>query len=205
MPTTPKRQTLYSSHVEIRGPWEVTFYFADVNGRAECVGLDIRSFHEEVDPQKPRPRRPVSPKRGLQVLGSKELRTLTAGSIAEARSVEADLMKWAAKEAKIGRPARKAVARRLEELRRWEGPKKGRPIERLPDFYHEVAELFIQASLAGTPAPPVRAVIKAKGVTESTAYRWVRTAVAQGLIPEELAPHGRGAGSRKAKGRERAR
>lgn len=68
------------------------------------------------------------------------------------------------------------------ELRPLAGRQPGRPKKALGrDHYSEVARIYSQALVEGTP--PLQAVVKQKFVSESTASRWVADARKQGLLP----------------------
>jgi hypothetical protein len=106
------------------------------------------------------------------------------------------LMEWAATTA--DRRVRKAAAQVAGGLRdtlqtqgaRTSGPRRGRPTVHGASHYEAVARAYLAARTAGTTLP-VRAVMRAFaaiGPSEPTAYRWIRTAHARGLISNEEMP-----------------
>lgn len=150
-----------------RGPWVLRFHFASVNGRAECVGLDVRSFdfkeEESIAPRPPDAYKPVS---------IALLRSLRATQLAEARAVQRDLLAYTADLSKAGAKARRAAAQQIPLFS--PGELGGRPPKYGPEHFEKVANVYADA--LGRGRTPTRAVARHFDVSQTTAAKWVAKA-----------------------------
>jgi len=160
----------------LRGPWLIRFHWGEVNGRAECIGLDVRSFRaKEGDLESPRPLR-----RGgsFEVVTTTLLRSLRAdGLISDNRNDFKDLAAWARGRQESQAKVRRVAAQALQSL---EQPRRrGRPPKYTAEHYAEVANVYANAAENRTPR---RAVARHFDVTEATAAHWVRKARELGFL-----------------------
>lgn len=144
------------------------FHFASVNGRAECVGIDVRSFGSKkegtpIDPRPPDTYRPIS---------IALLRSLRATQLADARDAQRDLITYATGLAKTGAKARRAAAKQLPLFSPAE--RGGRPPKYGPEHFADVANVYADAHELGRT--PTRAVARHFDVSQTTAAKWVARA-----------------------------
>jgi hypothetical protein len=157
-----------------RGPWWIRYHFAEVDGRAECVGLDLQSFRER------RGRQEATTAAGPQPVTATLLRQLPVATlISEARRDQADLVEWASRAKEVGARARRAAGKQVppfEQARR----RGGRPRERGPEHFEAVAAVYSDALRLGDR--PTKAVEQRWQVAASTAAKWVRQARRLGFL-----------------------
>jgi hypothetical protein len=160
------------------GTYEVVLRFASVEGRMECVGVDVE---------------PVP--RGTRVLTAVALRSIPLGKLVEKRrpkpgdvnvSVEPGGIVWKGGEvnatvtpstvaavAAVGAPtvSGTAAARRG-----------GRPPKYGPEHWQKVADVY-RTAFAGKRLTPTRAVARRFKVSQSAAAKWVAKCRDLGLLP----------------------
>ncbi|MBK9180970.1 MAG: hypothetical protein IPM45_15660 [Acidimicrobiales bacterium] len=150
------------------GPWAVTVHYAEVDGRVEPVGLDVRSFRE-VDGGAVRP---AAPRGRLAPITATVVRSLPTAALV--RATRRFLVESARKEAKSEkRPAaqRRALTTAADRLDVPEG-----------DELTRAAAVYRQAWRSGDPAP-TRAVAEALGVGRNVAAKRVARCRRLGLLP----------------------
>jgi hypothetical protein len=162
-------------------PWQLTFHWAVVDGRPECVGLDIRSFQEERSEKERKVKR--LPGTDPEPIRATTLRKLDLGRLLdEAREDHKALMQWAAT---YGKGVEAALRKRaLEVLPVFEEggdrSRGGRPPLHGPDHFEKVARTYIEALTHGRP--PLKAVAAWGSVSASTAAKWVARCRELGLL-----------------------
>jgi hypothetical protein len=155
------------------GDLEVTVHLAVVEGRAEPVGLDLRTFRR-TGPERPSRALPGARMRPITTYDLRGLRL--AEIVAEARRrVASALLAPTGDEEWDATP----WAGGLEEA--WTPAGRGRPPLYGPEHFREVAEVYRSAFAIGMP--PTLAVAKRFTVTKSTAAKWIAKARALGLLP----------------------
>jgi hypothetical protein len=152
--------------------WHLTVHWADVDGTATPVGLDLRAFTSDG-------RAHVQPTGG--VLTAAVLRSLRVAEIIEATRRQGA---WTAPAVKRTPKARRSSG---------EAPPRrpGRPADRGDDFVASVAALYCEAKAQGgeparKPWPYVTGQLKARGfgdVTDGQLRNWTRRAKKLGLLP----------------------
>ena len=165
----------------MKGPWHIGASFAEVDGRLECVGLDVRSFRA----------RPVV-KDGEAVmeyrppLGGGQPRPVTANLFRSlpvaflARTARRDLGDLAMYVA--DQPGRTTAQR--QTLRTVAGQLAESPRRVLDDdHFARVAEIYRRAWSTGDSAP-TKAVAEQMKASRSAAAKWVARARAMGLLGE---------------------
>lgn len=155
------------------GPYEVGLTFALVDGRVECVGVDVRSFQQLPNERDPhdlygRPPFPIT---------TSALRSLRLGElINEVR----DEMEEHPPE-RYG-PRGEVPPEQLVEVReRWRTGKGGRPPTYPLEHWVEVARVYNEANMAHRT--PTRAVRRRFGISATAAAKWVARCRALGLLP----------------------
>ncbi|MGN9911131.1 hypothetical protein ACTMTJ_26600 [Phytohabitans sp. LJ34] len=152
--------------------WHLTVHWADIDGTATPVGLDLRAFTSDG-------RARVQPTGG--VLTAAVLRSLRVAEIVEATRREGA---WTAPTVKRTTAARRSSVKTP--------PKRpGRPAERGDDFVATVAALYHEAKAQGgeparKPWPYVTGQLKARGfgdVTDGQLRNWSRRAKKLNLLP----------------------
>ena len=163
----------------IKGPWMIRFHWGEVDGRAECVGIDVRSFRsKESAPVQPRP---VDPSGNFGAVTHTLLRTLRADGLIQSNcEAFADVTEWASKQASTGAKARRQAMRALETF--GEPRRRGRPPKYPPEHYARVAEVYDEAYARNRT--PRRAVAHAFDVPETTAGHWIANARRLGFLGE---------------------
>lgn len=170
------------------GPWYVRLYFGEVEGRAQCVGLELRSFrwssHRSDTTEGEVSGSLLALPRQMQTtpLTTSVLRRFkVAEVVAETKQSQAAFREWWAER----EPARAAEIR---EAAQWWGEepkgKGGRPSYG-PDFYRKVAEVYAEAWRGGDN--PTKAVaqdprLEHTPVSKSTAANWVSKARQMGFL-----------------------
>lgn len=177
MPNSPvpdpaqKLGTIPQTHTDPDGhQWHLTVHWAEIDGRATPIGLDLHAFTDTSDAH-------VRPTGG--VLNAAVLRSIRVGEVIEATR---QLGTWSA-----AQPAANEAAE-PPSTQTQRGP--GRPPERGDDFIAEVAALFHHArAQGGEPArKPWRYVteqLHQRGVptiTDGQLKNWSRRAKNLGLI-----------------------
>lgn len=154
------------------GPWALTYHWAEVNGRVECVGLDIRSFFMEGDDATTY--RPVWADTAAVPISASFLRSLPVASLVRrARLLLGASAGW--KASKTGDKATRAVLRSVTaELA--ESPRRLHGIE----HFQRVAEVYSAAWQRGDH--PTKAVAEEMKATRSAAAKWVARARELGLL-----------------------
>lgn len=78
----------------LRGPWAVTAHWAAVDGRAVCVGLDLRSFTLKADPAPVRlVAKPVHAREGWQEVTTPAVRAVPIARMVELARQQAEVMR----------------------------------------------------------------------------------------------------------------
>jgi len=79
---------------ELRGPWAVTAHWAAVDGRAVCVGLDLRSFTLKADPAPEHlVAKPVNAREGWQEVTTPAVRAVPIARMVELARQQAEVMR----------------------------------------------------------------------------------------------------------------
>lgn len=167
------------------GPWLLGLYWADVAGRIECVGVELRSVPRPAGDEEA----PGSPWRGGRgrppevpsVLGTGVLRDLPLGRIVQdTKRTQAAFRRWWAGRERERRPEL------LAKAKAWESQHAGGPRGYGLQRFQEVAQVYRAAQgpeAAAERAKPTTAVALHFQVTKSTAAKWVARARAMGLLP----------------------
>lgn len=156
----------------LRGPWSLTFHFTELNGIAECVGLDVRSFKEGTRSTQ------------LTPLTASLVRSLPVGQLTSTMALEArDLLQWTAAGSKGANPKAKRAAKTAVPAfeRRHDKRGTGRNYwtkERL----EEVAEVYADAWRL--KQRPTKAVAESFDLSLSMAAKLVRRCREAGLLGE---------------------
>jgi hypothetical protein len=189
------------------GPWCLVGHWAEVDGRPECIGLEIwkRAAPDAQGKYRPLPGGPNGIKAtDFRLPGGGERQGLMS-ALTRLWDVEtkagAALMDWAAREQKetLLRWQRGEIAEsealemlsdlRLEIVRAEEihepGPGRRRADDR--QRAEEVAEVYLQAARSPGRATPTKAVAQAFNVSHSTATKWVASARRYGRLPATTA------------------
>lgn len=159
------------------GSLEVDVYLAVVDGRAECVRLDVRA-------------RPGA------ALGAAGMRSIRIGRLRDfaidylARQGRIQRKAGAAFGALGGVDDRPTGVKRAEKQRlvaidrAAQGGRRhaGRPTEYGPDHYREVARIYLEARRTGSRKPTAD-VANQKNVTRSAASKWIAKARELGYLP----------------------
>ena len=165
------------------GPFLLTCHLAQVDGRAQLVGLDVRSFVQSGEELKPGPH-------GLAEVNHAMLRSLRAGEIAESAR-----LKLAAELASQSRSRRGTTVQREEAGRRYvslTAPQPSRPSGFRPasEQLEKVAELFKEALAAGgeaatKPSLYVHHALAAEGsqISLNAVRGQIHRARQKGLVP----------------------
>jgi hypothetical protein len=168
---------------EENGPFLLTCHLAQVDGRAQLVGLDVRSFVEAGGELKPGPQ-------GLAEVNHAMLRSLRAGEVAESARV-----KLAAELASQSRSRRGTSDQREEAGRRFAAltaPQPSRPSGFRPasEQLEKVAQLFKEALAAGgeaakKPSLYVHHALASEGsdITLNAVRGRIHRARRRGLVP----------------------
>lgn len=155
----------------LRGPWQLTFHWAEVDGRPECVGLDIRSFRMKDDKA-----RPVGP--NMSPVTATVLRRLNVGSlIEEARRDAEDIRRYWATAKGVPRRAKRLAAEQARAFDESDGRRMGRPPLYGPDHYERVAEVYMAGG-----RQPRQAVARQFGISPSQASKWIKKAEDMGFL-----------------------
>lgn len=162
---TAATTTLLHSHRH--ETWALTVHFGEIDGRLECVGLDVRSFKEHQGELIPLGDH-------LERLSASLLREIpVASKVTAARSILGFAARRKAKQSRT--PAR--TRRALERF----DPSAVRRPAYSDDHWQEVAEVYRAAwQVAGRPTKAVRDHFH---VSQSTAAKWVTTCRARELLP----------------------
>lgn len=171
-----------------RGPWQLGLYWAEVAGRIECVGMELRSVPRVGEEEPPgsrwrgtRHRPPDVP----EVLTSMVLRDLPIGRIVQGTKQSQAVFRrwWASRE----KERRRELVGRAEA---WEaGRHAGGPRGYGFQHFEEVAAIYRRALEAPDPATgtgrakPTAAVAEHFGVSKSAAAKWVARARTMDLLP----------------------
>lgn len=170
---------------EESGPFVLTCHLALVDGRAELVGLDVRSFTLSASGA------PASGPSGLAEVNHPVLRSLRAGEIAEAAR-----LRLAAELASQARSRRGSAEQRDEAKRRYTAltsPAPARPSGYRPasEQLEKVAALFHEALAAGgdaakAPSLYVHLSLSAEGsdITLNAVRGQIHRARQKGLVPK---------------------
>jgi hypothetical protein len=175
-----------------KGPYEVRLTFAILDGRQECIGVNVRSF-------------PLLKTKRTSRWQPQPVSTSILRSIAVGRLVDEirDLMASETTPARYGARG-ELPAKEVEAIRfRWRaGVKGGRPPTYDVEHFVEVARIYNEAN--ATNRTPTRAVARYFDVPQSTAAKWVARCrdPRLGLLP--LTSRGKARGAAQAKrGRRR--
>lgn len=145
--------------------WRVILRWAEIDGFAECVGIEIE------------------PAGDTSILRATILRALPFGKLVrDARNARYESSWGPAIEALAGTPEGQEIPRRSDrEARAW-GAKTERRRPQLDDeHYAEVARVYSNAANRGLP--PRRTVASVMRVSEPTASRWIAETRSRGLLP----------------------
>jgi hypothetical protein len=146
-------------------PWRVVLRWAEIEGFAECVGIEI------------------APAADTPILRATVIRALPFGRLVrDARNARYDETLGPVIEALGDMPEATEIPRGSDrEARAW-GAKPDRRRPQLDDeHYVRVAHLYSSAANRGTP--PRKAVASVMRVSEPTASRWIAEARGRGLLP----------------------
>jgi hypothetical protein len=158
----------------IQGPWHITSHFGIVNGRRECVGLDVRSFKEAGEGEGKR-KVPLRPGASYQVVTASVIRSLPVATLVRSnRQGLADIAAHVAADPATSAENREMLTERAAELRS--------STRRLYDAEHfaQVAAIYSKAWEAGDA--PTRAVAEQMKATRSAAAKWVARARQLGML-----------------------
>lgn len=155
------------------GRWIVHTTWAEVNGRAECVGVELRSWIQDY-----RSRLEPMPD-GLKPVTTTVWRELNVGSaINKLRNSKAAQLR------KMLAHSRQIPARRVEEMKksleRHAAPRIGRPPEHGADHFERVARVYAKAWARGRA--PTKAVSEHFHISRSQAAKWVQRARGLGFL-----------------------
>lgn len=153
-----------------RGPWLYQFHWADVDGRTECVGMELRSVRlEGIDTLDPNVR--LKPTK----LTTTVVREFPLGRLVdEWRPRLAGFLTYWGRQDISGRRAE--LLKKAERFERKRAKGGGRTHG--PDHWVEVADVYLAAG-----SKPTKAVADKMHVSVSTAGKWVERCRAMGLIP----------------------
>ncbi len=164
------------------GLWKVTLTWAEVDGRAEVIGVNIRSYEQVFGDLKSgtAEAEPMHPS-GFATMNAATWRALPIGQIINRarRSHKKSLERIAERTPQL------MDDKRREDLKALQGERsgsRGRPRLYGPDHYAKVAEFYRTAWRAGRA--PTTAVAKRWRVEPSTAAKWVKRAREEGLLGE---------------------
>lgn len=164
----------------MKGPWHIGASFAEVAGRLECVGLDVRSFRARPVIKEGTPVMEYRPGVGGQPVPvtANLFRSLPVAFLARtARRDLGDLARFASTQ-----PDRTPAQRRA--LREVAGQLAASPRRILDDdHFARVAEVYQQAWASGDSAP-TKAVAEQLKASRPAAAKWVARARAMGLLGE---------------------
>jgi hypothetical protein len=165
----------------VRGSWHLGFDFTEIDGRLECVGINIRSLRTKLvidDAGQPQVEyRPPLGGRPEPVTASLIRQIPVAFLVREAREGLGDVARWQASQPGRSAAERRtlsAVADQLDESPR-------RVLD--DDHFAQVAEIYREAWAAGDPAP-TKAVAERMKASRSAAAKWVARARVMGLLGE---------------------
>jgi hypothetical protein len=157
-------------------PWWLTFHWGEVDGRPECVGLDVRGFMERGGKTTG-----LAPGGALGVVSGPDLRAVTASLlrdmplaslVRENKQAASDLRRWYSTQKKATRRGRQLAFKQAEAFEAPRQRKYGR------EHYAKVAEIY--ATAYGKHQPPTKAVAESPElggpVSRSTAAKWVARA-----------------------------
>lgn len=171
------------------GDLEVTLHFARVDGRVECIGVDVRTFRWKGEPHPARrlPRtepRPITTTdlRGLRLAEIIEVERakLARFLFADSGDEDWDATPWAA-----------------GVVEAWEPKARGRPRIYGPEHFAEVARVYREADARSRT--PTRAVARHFGVSQAAAAKWVARCRELGLLPPTTRGKARGVAPREGR------
>ena len=185
-----------------KGPWSLSFHWAEIDGRQECVGIEIWSGYEWHREYTDEAKRELIDE--LRRIPGAVPATLTAGGlripftslIETARRELLEMHRQAATMLEDG--GRDDLADRMQTIaarfdkqgtasRRTASRGRGRPRQYPPEHFVEVAEVY-KAAWNDGDRHPTRAVAKKFGVSDSTAAKWVARARADGALEQTKGP-----------------
>jgi hypothetical protein len=162
------------------GFYDVTLRFAPIEGRMECVGIDVQ------------------PVPGPRTLTAVALHSLPLGKLIEKRRKEAGdvvvTVDTVGAIAWVGQPVVVTVTRRG-----------GRPPKYGPEHWQEVARIYREAYEHSKNRTPTRAVARHFRVSDTAAAKWVAKCRHLGLLPKTTRGKPRAVVQAPAIGRTRAR
>jgi hypothetical protein len=180
-PTTPYVGSISSQWDDPSGNvWIITTHMADIGGRIECVGMDVRSFTGT-------PGDPGDPPHGsLVALKAETIKALPVGKFkAEALDDAQIISHWVAQSPELPRRVRRIAEQRAERLER--PSKRGPKAKYGTDFYERVAQAYLSGGRT-----PIQAVIRTMSpearddghmVSRWAAVEWVKTARELEFLP----------------------
>lgn len=177
-----------------KGPWTITLWFGEVQGRMECVGFDVRAFRTLPDGRPAgyfdRDPEPLLASRLREI----PFRRLVNEHLEQFAEHLTDVSEQGGREA-LG------VEKPLQALAHTPSRKRaGRRPEYGPDHFRDVARIYSAAYTAGLDSP-TQTVADRFQVSKSTAAKWVAQARHQmGFLPPTS--RGRAAGVVPAKKRK---
>jgi len=142
------------------GNWEVTLDWARIDGRAVPIGLSIRSWTRDTDGT------PIALPGGPTELTREMVRNLPLASLVEAsRQLAAGWVNMAdGPGSLLSDDEREAARRHAEQVDQRQRYRRGRPRQHGPEFYAEVATLYLGAVKAGGELARQPAVIVYEGL-----------------------------------------
>jgi len=170
-----KRQKSKFSHLypdAFRGPWELSFHFAELNGVAECVGLDVRSFKGTGQP--------IS--RDLHPLTASFMRSLPVGQLISDQALFArHLLREVAAGTKGFNPAARSAAESAVPAFERRRSKTGKVRNHwTKERLQEVAEVYTEA--LRLKQRPTKAVAESFNLSSSMAAKLVGRCREAGLL-----------------------
>ncbi len=151
----------------------MTLHFAYVEGRVECIGVDIRSFRWAGETYGPRKLRGTEP----QAVTTSDLRSLRLAEIIDEQRAQLKATLFA----DTGDREWDETPWASGQMEQWEPKKVGRPPVYGPDHFVEVARVYREAYARNRT--PTRAVATHFQTTEAAAAKWVARCRELGLLP----------------------
>jgi transposase len=165
----------------VKGPWQVTFHWAEIDSRAECVGIDLRGFRtsEESDLQGLRAVHGAGD--GAPVAATLPRRVPLARLMREAREDQREIAKaLAAGLLKVPTGSKSRIRRETaRQIPAFEAERRpGRPRRLDDEHFREVAEVY----RAAFSTAPTKHVAQHFFTSRSAAAKWVARAREMGLL-----------------------
>lgn len=178
-----------------KGPCSLSFWWQEIDGQIECVGVELfvgcEHWRERTDDGRFEETIRQIPGATPEALTAREYRSVPISTlIVDARKQLRDL--FAAGADRIEELGDEKVAQSLRNMsRKYEAANsnkgRGRPPLYGPEFFKEVADVYIEACNYGSgqkrkALTPRQAVVTHFGTNASTASRWIAKAREEGLL-----------------------